>query len=110
MKGWYLVMADMGKMANKLVTALNTKGYKLLLNYKQFLGADEKVRRYYTVNQATWNPDKQKYESTQIYGSPSNIRIVLFLRDMWCEANGQELPTDNEMWNKIREEIRKGEQ
>jgi hypothetical protein len=37
------------------------------------------------------------------------VRITLFLRDMWFEENGWELPTDQEEWNAIREELKRND-
>ena len=31
------------------------------------------------------------------------IQILLFLRDYWFEMNGWDIPTDNEMWNEIKQ-------
>ena len=97
-------MADVNRSINKLVGALNQNGYMILYNKKQFMGVEGKPHNLYTISQAVWNPDKHKYGSKEIYKSTSTVRIVLFLRDAWFRFKGWELPTDNEMWNKIREE------
>lgn len=96
-------MADINNSIGKLIKALNMKGYMLLYNKKQFMGVEGKPHNLYTVSQATWLPDKGKYGQTEIYKSTSTVRVVLFLRDLWFLENGKELPTDNEMWNQIRE-------
>ena len=96
-------MADINKSINKLIQALNMKGYGLMYNKKQFMGKEGKPHNLYSVTQAKWLPEKGKYGSIEVYKSTSTIRIVLFLRDLWFSVNGWELPTDNEMWNGIRE-------
>jgi hypothetical protein len=30
------------------------------------------------------------------------IQIVLFLRDVWYTIQGEEIPTDNEMWEAVK--------
>lgn len=96
-------MADINGSINKLIKALNMRGYMLMYNKKQFMGVEGKPHNLYTVTQAKWLPEKNKYGSTEVYKSTSTVRVVLFLRDLWFLENGQELPTDNEMWNQIRE-------
>ena len=96
-------MADVNKSITKLIQALNQRGYMLMSNKKQFMGREGKPHNLYSVTQAKWLPDKNKYGSVEIYKSTSTVRIVLFLRDLWFSANEWELPTDNKMWNEIRE-------
>ena len=97
-------MADLNKSINKLIVALNQKGLMLMYNKKQFMGVEGKPHNLYTVTQAKWNDDKKKYGSVEVYKSTSTVRVVLFLRDLWFSVNGWDLPTDNELWNKIRED------
>lgn len=96
---------NIAKTAKKLMSALNTKGYMLTFSTKQFMGTEGRPHNYYTINQAIWNPDKGKYYNQELYSTTSMIRIVLYLRDMWYKENGWELPTDQELWNKIRNEL-----
>ena len=96
-------MADINGAINKLIKALNMHGYMLMYNKKQFMGIEGSPHNLYTITQAKWLPEKNKYGSTEIYKSTSTVRVVLFLRDMWFLEQGLELPTDNEMWNEIRE-------
>lgn len=101
-------MADINKSINKLIQALNMKGEMLLYNKKQFMGKEGTPHNLYVISRAVWNADKGKYGSVDLYKSTSTVRIVLYLRDMWFTVNGWELPTDNEMWNQIREAIDNG--
>lgn len=99
-------MANINLSISKLITALNTKGFDLLYNKKQFMGKEGQPHNLYVLSKAVWDSEKGKYGSKDIYKTTSTIRMCLFLRDMWFTANGQELPMDNEMWNDIREKIR----
>ena len=96
-------MADINKSINKLIQALNRKGYMLMYEKGQFMGVEGQPHNIYTIQQAKWLPEKGKYGKVAIYKSTSTVRIVLFLRDTWYRENGEELPTDNQMWNEIRE-------
>ena len=95
--------------SKKLVLALNSRGYKLTFNTKQFMGVEGEPHNYYSICKAVWDEDKHKYLNQEIYSSSSMIRIVLFLRDMWYKENGWELPTDQEKWNNIRRELNRKE-
>lgn len=99
-------MTDFNKAIGRLIQALNTKGHDLLYAKKQFMGKEGKPHSLYVLSRAQWNSDKGKYDTIDIYKTTSTIRMVLFLRDMWYVECGKELPTDNEMWNQIREQIK----
>ena len=99
-------MARMLPTATKLIAALGTKGIKLTLNTKQFVGREGLTHSIYSVNKAVWDENKQKYLHYELYKSISPIRIVFFLRDMWYEENGWELPTDQALWNELRAKIK----
>jgi hypothetical protein len=96
------------RTSKKLVQALNSKGYKLTFSSKQYIGREGQPHTMYSICRAVYNEDKQRYSHEEIYSTSSMVRIVLFLRDMWFEENGWELPTDQEQWNKIREGLRNG--
>lgn len=96
---------NMMQTSKKLIKALNTRGYNLTFSNKQFMGREGKLHSYYTINKAEWCEEKNRYNHSEVYSSPSLVRIVLFLRDMWYKENGWELPTDQPLWNKIRAEL-----
>lgn len=96
-------MADINKTINKLIQALNQRGYMLMYEKGQFMGIEGKPHNIYTVQQAKWLPEKHKYGKVAVYKSTSTVRIALFLRDVLYLDRGEELPTDNQMWNGIRE-------
>lgn len=93
--------------SKKLMAALNTHDYRLMFSMKQFMGREGKPINYYSINQAVWNEDRHKYDSVELYSSASLLRIVMYLRDMWYKEIGRELPTDQPLWNKVREGLEK---
>jgi hypothetical protein len=98
--------ANLMQTSKKLIQALNSRGYKMTFSIKQFIGREGQPHNMYSINKATWDEDKRKYKHDELYSTTSMVRIVMFLRDMWYEENGWELPTDQEQWNRIREELR----
>lgn len=94
------------KTARKLISALNTHGYNLVYGSRQFLGREGKTHTYYSVYQAVWDEDKEKYINQELYSTTGMVRLTLFLRDMWFAENGWDLPMDNEMWNELRIQIK----
>lgn len=92
--------------SKKLMQALNSRGHKLTFSSKQFIGKEGQPHTMYSISKAIWDEEKGKYSHSELYASTSMVRITLFLRDMWFEENGWELPTDQEAWNKIRKELR----
>lgn len=91
--------------SKKLIQALNSRGYMLTFSTKQFMGREGQPHNMYSISKAIWNDEKRKYSHSEIYSTTSMVRVVLFLRDMWYKENDWELPTDQEEWNKIREEL-----
>lgn len=95
----------LNNVSKKLVTALNSRGYKLLFANKQFIGKEGDIHVLFTINQAVYDEEKEKWINKELYSSGSMVRIVLFLRDLWYAENGQPLPTDQEQWNIIRQDL-----
>jgi hypothetical protein len=93
-----------GPQIKKLQRAINEKyGEKLLVNKTQFVSStNDKTIELIIIKKAIWDDDKQKYKNIEIFSSPSDVQIVLWLRDYWYELNGWEIPTDNEEWNKAK--------
>lgn len=98
--------ANLMQTSRKLVRALNSRGYKLTLSVKQFIGREGQPHNMYSISEATWDDEKRRYKHNELYSTTSLVRIVMFLRDMWYEENGWDLPTDQERWNTIRKELR----
>ena len=93
--------------SKKLIQALNSRGHKLTLSTKQFIGKEGQPHNMYSISKAIWNEEKRRYSHEEIYSTTSMVRVTLFLRDMWFTENGWELPTDQEAWNAVREELRR---
>ena len=97
-------------MIKKLRAAINGKGEKLLYSTSEFFSeSQQRPITIYTIKKAIWDEKRGRNKNVELFHSPSQIQIVLFLRDYWYRLTNQELPTDNETWNKIREKIEKGE-
>lgn len=96
-------MASNSTTIRKLQTAINSKGGQVLYNSSQFYSVQQhRPVTVYHVKQAVYNEYTGKNANVELFKSTSQIQILLFLRDMWYELNGWELPTDNEMWNELR--------
>lgn len=98
-----------GPQIKKLQKAINTNfDYHLLVNKTQFYSdRTDKIIEMIVVKKAVWDEQKQRMRNIEIFSSTSDVQIVLFLRDLWYELNGWEVPTDNEMWNKAKEKYNK---
>ena len=103
-------MASSVMMIRKLQSALNSKGMKIMYSTSQFYSEQEdRPVTVHHIKQAVYDPARGKYINFELFKSPSQIQIVLFLRDLWYTVNGKEVPQDNEAWNKIRNSSQKGE-
>ena len=90
-----------GPTIKKLQNAIN--GYPnsdvhIVVNKTQYyVQESEKIAEVIVVKKATAGRNgKVQYE--EVFSSGSDIAITLFLRDMWYEMTGREVPTDNEYW------------
>lgn len=98
-------MASNSVMIKKLQQALNARGCKLLYSTSQFysIQQDRPVTMYH-LKQAVLDEESGKTKSTELFKTMSQIQMVLFLRDMWYDINGWEIPTDNEVWEQKKAE------
>ena len=94
-----------GPQIKKLQKAINERfDAKILLNKTQYYSKDaDRPLELLIVKKAVWDEDKGKFKNVELFSSASDIQIVLYLRDMWYELNGWEIPTDNEDWNNAKE-------
>jgi len=99
-------MASNSVNIHKLQQAINGKGDKILYSTTQFY-SDKQDRpvTMYLLKRAVYDETSGRHKSVELYKSTSQIQILLYLRDIWFELNGWELPTDNEMWNEIRNKM-----
>lgn len=98
-----------GPQIKKLQRAINEKfDAKILINKTQYYSENtQKPLEILVIKQAIWNEEKQKFKNIEVFSSPSDVQIVLWLRDYWYQLNGWEVPTDNEEWNKAKEAYRR---
>ena len=96
-------MAGNQAMIRKLQSALNTKGMRIMYSTSQFYSFDQdRPITIYSIKQAVWDEERQRFMNQELFKATSQIQIVLFLRDLWYTVNGKEVPQDNEVWNNIR--------
>ena len=104
-----------GPTIKKLQNAINSTGKRhLVINKTQyFVEQDNKIAEVLIVKEATPDAKTGKVTYTEAFSSGSDIAITLFLRDVWYELNGWEIPTDNDYWEEqkrkyaVRQENRK---
>lgn len=98
-----------GPQIKKLQRAINEKfDSKILLNKTQYYSPEaNRALELLVIRQAVWDESKQKFKNIELFSSASDVQIVLWLRDYWYELNGWKVPTDNESWNKVKEQYNK---
>lgn len=83
------------------------RGCKVLYSTSQFYSEEQnRPVTIYVLKRAVWDEIKGKNVSEELFKSTSQIQIVLFLRDLWYEVNGQEVPDDNEVWTQKKQEFK----
>ena len=88
---------------HKLQRALNNKGMKILYSTSQFYSEEQnRPVTVYILKRAIYDETKGKNVNMELFKSTSQIQILLYLRDMWYEVNGMELPKDNKKWNEVK--------
>ncbi len=97
--------ASNSTLIHRLQQALNMKGCKILYSTSQFYSmAQNRPVTIYHIKRAIADESGKKTTSVELFKSASQIRVVLFLRDLWYEVNGWEIPQDNEFWNQHKNE------
>ena len=93
-------------MIHKLQAAINQKYEEKILYNKQQWYSDKQKRPVtrYIIKKAVFDDKRGKNINLELFSSCSQIQIVLFLRDYWYQLNGWEVPHDNEMWEKAKQE------
>lgn len=100
-------MASNTTNIHKLQSALNQRGRKILYSTSQFFSKQQnRPITVYILKEAVFNEDTNRTNAIELFKSTSQIQILLYLRDMWYELNGWEVPTDNEMWEDIKAKMR----
>lgn len=93
-----------GPQIKKLQNAINDKyDKKILVNTVQYYSKkSNRTMSIIVINQAQWDEDKQTYTNIKLFSSPSDIQIVLWLRDYWYKLEGIPIPEDNPQWIEAR--------
>lgn len=96
-------------MINKLKRAINSKGDRLLYSTNEFFSEEKQdTVTMHTIKRQLEPEAGERYgKKIELFSSVSTIQIVLFLRDMWYEMNGWEVPKDNEQWAEAKEKYEK---
>lgn len=90
-------------LIHRLQQALNSKGCMILYNTSQFFSTKQnRPVTLYHIKQSIPDDTTGRLKTVELFKSASQIQIVLYLRDMWYNVNGREIPKDNEIWNNIK--------
>lgn len=91
-----------GSTIKKLQDAINSTGkIKLTINKTQFysIGVDRPIDLIIIKEAIVQSTGRIKY--VERFSSSSDVSITLFLRDIWYELNGWEIPID-ERWEETK--------
>ena len=95
---------------HKLQSAINRSGRKILYSTSQFYSKQQdRPITIYILKEAVYDDETKRTHTIELFKSTSQIQILLYLRDMWFEINGWEVPTDNPMWEDIKAKLREKE-
>lgn len=93
-------MASNSVMIHKLQQALNMRGLRIMYSTSQFYSEQQnRPVTIYHIKQAVWDEEKGKFQNMELFKSTSQVQVVLYLRDLWYDINGKEVPQNNEVWN-----------
>lgn len=98
-------MGKFDNVAKKLQNAINGKTQdKILLSSQQWFSEDKhRPITVFYVKQSRINNDGKRV-TVELFKTYSQVQLVLFLRDYWYELNGWEVPTDNKMWEEVKQD------
>lgn len=88
----------------KLQQALNQKyNQRLLFNRQQWYSEDQdRPITTYVLKKAVYSEEKKRIINVELFRSTSEIQLLLYMRDMWYDLNGWEVPQDNAKWNEVK--------
>lgn len=87
-----------------LQKALLMEGVIVTINISEFYSVDKNkmVKRYFVKRQIQ-DPDNDNRSSmVELFNSCSQIQVTLFLRDLYFETKGLEIPHDNPIWEEAK--------
>ena len=95
--------ASNSAMIHKLQMALNSKGQNILYNTRQFYSQQQnRPVTMYIIRKSFYDDETGRTVSKELFSSVSQIQVVLFLRDLWYQVNGKEIPHDNLLWEEAK--------
>lgn len=90
----------------KLTTGIAFRHKRFItVSTKVFTGVEKKPHNLYIMSESVYNEDTKRYYNKEFYSTTSMVRVVMYLRDIWDILEGNELKTDQELWNQLREEL-----
>ena len=98
-------MQSNSTMIRKLQRAINEKfHYGVLINHTQWYSeSQDRPITTITIKKNLPREKDQKYSKTiELFKTTSEIQVILFLRDLWYELNGWEVPTNNPVWEEAK--------
>jgi len=83
-------------MIYRLQVALNSKNMRIIFARSQFYSeVQQRPVTIYKISQSRPNGNKNLH--VELFSTPSQIQVVLFLRNLWYAYNGNEIPPTNQM-------------
>ena len=95
------------RLLRKLQSAINSHSVEKILISQNEWYSDKMQRTItsYVIKKALVPKDvtKGRKKTIELFTTTSQIQAVLYLRDYWNLLQGEEVPTDNEYWNMIKQ-------
>lgn len=95
------------RLLRKLQSAINTHSVEKILVSQNEWYSDKTQRPItsYVIKKALVPDDvtKGRKRTIELFSTTSQIQAVLYLRDYWYALRGEEIPTNNEYWNMIKQ-------
>ena len=87
-----------------LQKALLAQGEMIIINTQEFYSVDKHkfIKKYHIKKQIQDPDDKNKSSMVELFSSCAQIQVLLFLRDLFYEKTGQEIPHDNPIWEEAK--------
>ena len=88
------------KTIQKLQMALRCEGEIIAIATSEFYSVDKNkmIKRYFVKKQIQDPDNDNRSTMEELFSSCSMIEVTLFLRDLYYEKKGWEIPTDNPVW------------
>ena len=99
-----MVAGGQTRQIQLLQKALLMEGEIVVINTSQFESVDKcKFVNQYHIKKQIQDPDnKNKSTMVELFNSCAQIQVTLFLRDLYYEKKGLEIPHDNPVWEEAK--------